>query len=668
MFLGVTFLVLLTRLPYEIHSLRSCVPNTYFALNDRLCWCDLQGRLNEANCKTAARRQPCPPGQVIWQGCNQCICQNNGQLKCTSAFCSNWVTKPGVSYQGLTDYGSRCTPFKSYYVNCSLCYCPASGYASDAQCAVDASCTIDHTSDVITLTKQNQCIPNVMYLLPCVQCLCSEKGYFAVDKCLEKCQPQSNYKRRCIPGTLYRKECDVCRCPDNSIPDEKLCIKNGCDAGTKEVYLHPLRSSPNHCTPHAFTEPKCIYCDCSLEGTVNEHSCLELNCSKISDFKYYVQTDICSPGELVPICMQCFCPSNRLTNETYCTRVCTDISKLNVIEKVLNDSKVDLSLIDKKKIKIVGNSEGCEPSTLYLNNGKYCLCPDNGETNLNFCTQVIEEFKYDHLESSRIKFDSTTTCDPSTLVDFGCNTCYCSKAGKIDPKWCTYDDCEAKRIVMESHKSHLNTEPTENPNGGCTPGSISKVKCNFCICPESGILKERVCTKNDCFEAVEVINVFVCEPLAYYEVDCNICFCPLDGLKNVAKCTKNACEKSFLRSDACGPGHLFSDGCNVCVCPPDGNKANKVCTNNTCSIPRWSTYKLTDSLLENQIHDDATRNLDLCFPGEEFSMGCNICVCPDLGLKVYAICEPLLCDANEDIIKAGGVLDRSERLVCIIGK
>ncbi|XP_023951717.2 uncharacterized protein LOC112055755 [Bicyclus anynana] len=220
---------------------------------------------------------------------------------------------------------------------------------------------------------------------------------------------------------------------------------------------------------------------------------------------------------------------------------------------------------------------------------------------------------------------------------------------------------------MESHKSHANPESVDDSTGVCTPGSISRVKCNFCICSDGGVLGEQACTKNNCFENIKITNEkFVCEPLDYYEVDCNICLCPPNGLKNVAKCTKNSCEKSALRSDSCIPGHLFSDDCNVCVCPPNGNKADRVCTNNTCSGSRWRISKSSISLLENQVHDDATRNLDVCFPGEEFSMGCNICLCPDLGLKVYASCERIICNEKEKGITkptAGGFdLDRSSKL------
>lgn len=648
------------------------MPNTYVALNDRLCLCDHQGRLIESNCKNVARRQPCQPGQVAWQGCNHCICQGNGQLKCTSALCSNRISTPGIGsgHHVLANYGQRCSPFRSYYVNCSLCFCPASGQSSDAQCALDASCSLEPTSDIVTITKRNQCIPNVMYLFPCVQCLCSEYGYFVLDKCLEKCPAQFKPKRRCVPGTFYRQDCDVCRCPDNGVHDEKLCLKTDCNKNNNQAYLHSLRSSSNHCTPRTFTKPKCIYCECSSEGKVNEHSCLELDCSKVSDFKNLAQTDACSPGELVPICMECFCLNTGLTNESYCTRVCTYQSKLSVLEKILSDSKVDFSLIDKTKIRAVEKRESCISSTLYLENSKYCLCPDNGDTNVKFCTNVIEDLhdnEHDMTEINELKFDINASCEPSTLVDFDCNTCYCSKNGRIDPNWCTYDDCEAKRIVSESHKTHSNSELIENPNGACVPGSISKVKCNFCICPESGVMRERACTKNDCYEHEEVANnKFACEPLAYYEVDCNICFCPRDGLKNVAKCTKNQCEKSFLRSDTCISGHLFTDECSMCVCPPDGNKADRVCTNNKCGSTSLSTLNMTDSYLENEVHDDETRNLELCFPGEEFSMGCNLCVCPDLGLKVYASCESILCDEKEDIIKStvdDGILDRSGKPV-----
>ncbi|VVC92286.1 unnamed protein product [Leptidea sinapis] len=175
---------------------------------------------------------------------------------------------------------------------------------------------------------------------------------------------------------------------------------------------------------------------------------------------------------------------------------------------------------------------------------------------------------------------------------------------------------------------------------------MSKVKCNFCICPDSGILSERVCTKNNCYELdtqyFDAVQ-FTCEPLSYYEVDCNVCLCPRVGIKNIAKCTQNQCERNFLRSSDCTPSTLFTDVCNVCVCPPNGDTSDRACTKHQCSVAPLSIYEPPQSLLQNEAEDKKIRNLDLCFPGEEFTEGCKICVCPELGLKMYANCDDTQC-------------------------
>ncbi|XP_046973566.1 uncharacterized protein LOC124540157 isoform X2 [Vanessa cardui] len=634
MFHGVLFLVSLSHLPNKLNFQSVCVPNTYFALNGRVCFCNHQGRWTDDNCKTLPRRQSCESGQIIWQGCKQCICKNNSELQCTSAYCYN--TTKSLS-QSLSEYSQRCTPFQSYYVNCSLCICSASGISSDAKCTIDKSCKVNsQTVDIATVTKM-KCIPSVMYLFPCVQCLCSENGDFVAEKCLEKCQFHA-LQNKCIAGTIYRNDCNVCRCPNNGVPNMKVCTNVNCNNSKR---LNLLRSGSNQCIPYTFTAPKCLYCDC-LNGTVNENSCLELDCSITSAFQYNVQRESCITGELVPMCMECFCFNNGLTNATYCTRNCSSQSKLNILEKVLKDKLLDHS--DKSKVYI-GANDTCKTNQIYYKNGSYCICPENNKDDKNkLCISLIESNNI-----SRIKHSDDLNCEPNTFVNFDCNTCYCFKNGKIDPKWCTYDDCEAKKKIQESHKLQQFRNSVEQPNETCVPGSISKVKCNFCICTESGRLADRACTKNICFDNFEYIDdKFTCEPLTYYEVDCNVCYCPHDGLKNVDKCTSNKCEKSFLRSNNCVPGQLFSDECKVCVCPRNGNKADKVCTNSTCGTLPWNTIELSPSLLKNQVREQITRKLDLCFPGEEFAIGCDFCVCPDLGLKIYATCEPLLCDEKSD--------------------
>ncbi|XP_068631970.1 uncharacterized protein [Battus philenor] len=302
------------------------------------------------------------------------------------------------------------------------------------------------------------------------------------------------------------------------------------------------------------------------------------------------------------------------------------------------------NLIKKSDLKIIA-SKSCKPNFVYFDEGKYCICA-SAASNLKLCKSFNDTKPFRSSTDSRINYNADMSCQPNTFIDFDCNTCYCTKRGKIDPKWCTYDDCNAKRSIQESHK-RPNLFTSDSLSEVCTPGSISKEKCNFCICPESGLSREKACTKNYCSDTDQIKNTvkFTCEPLDYYEVDCNVCYCPSDGLKNVAKCTKNLCEKSYLRTDTCFPGQLFSEMCNVCLCPPNGNKNDKVCTNNTCAkVTTWPSFELSDNLLEDRMAGDTKRSLDFCFPGEQFIVGCKLCVCPDMGLKMYAECDSSQCN------------------------
>lgn len=631
------------------------MPNSQFLVAGKICNCNNLGQWNETDCLAVGRKNNCHVGEVVWQGCKECVCQSNGQFNCTRNNCTDENSSAVKAVQRLRTVMPWCNPFRSYYINCNICVCPPSGRAAESHCATDISCSLHREPRASDLSaSRNICIPKVMYLFPCLHCLCTDDGYFVLEKCFETCiaKPSTELTRKCIPKTFYRQDCNVCKCQDNSIPDDTYCTKSECNQTTVLSNLNDLRSTSRQCLPHRFTNPKCYYCECSAEGIINETACLELDCFKISEYKYDVVKDTCIPGEMVPKCTECLCLRHGVTSDGYCSTSCSYQSKLNVLEKIVDVGK-DQDIIDKKIITRSSGDDFCDPNAIYMDLGRYCLCPENGNTNFNLCTPADDSvISGTTMASAKINIDFNMTCEPNTFIEFDCNTCFCSKKGKIDPKWCTYDDCASKRMIMKSHETQNIVAPDMDMNDTCTSGSISQVDCNFCICPESGYMEKKVCTKNDCSSLGKTINSdrFICEPLAYYEVDCNICYCPRDGLKNVARCTKNHCEKSFLRSDVCVPGQLFSEECNVCVCPPNGNKGEKACTNNTCadSAPWKKIFQLSENLISNQIPEDATRNLDLCFPGEEFQVGCKLCSCPDMGLRSYATCSSMLCDDDDD--------------------
>ncbi|XP_013142923.1 PREDICTED: uncharacterized protein LOC106106811 [Papilio polytes] len=602
------------------------------------------GRWSEKDCQYGLRRQTCSYGQIIWQGCRQCRCNSIGELHCTDIYCTD---KQSTARREISTIGNRCIPLKYYRANCSICFCPASGLISEARCTVDSSClsTNQQQSRSFTTIDDTNCIPNVMYVFPCLQCLCSEDGKFLLEKCFEVCQAQTQLKLnpQCKPGSYYRRNCNVCQCSQNRIQDDKLCTNISCGVNTPSSNLVSLRNMRKKCVPYTFTQPICLFCDCNSNGTINEDSCLLTDCSTNLELKSANYSGQCNADEVVPVCVECFCLQNGSTDGKYCSRACNYQSKFKVLERVLTESIQTQNLIKKSDLKIIP-SHSCKPNSVYFDEGKYCICSTSA-TNLKLCKSFNDTKPFRTLPDNQINYNVDMPCQPNTFVDFDCNSCYCSKKGKIDPKWCTYDDCNAKRLIQESHK-RPNLFTADTLSEACTPGSISKDKCNFCICPESGLSKEKACTKNYCSDTDKNQNNvrFTCEPLAYYEVDCNVCYCPSDGLKNVAKCTKNLCEKSYLRSDSCSSGQLFSEMCNVCLCPPNGNKNDRVCTNHTCpEVASWPSFELSENLLEDRLTSDTKRSLDLCFPGEQFIDGCKQCVCPEMGLKMYAECDVSQC-------------------------
>lgn len=640
-------------MPYFL-PIGSCVPNTQFLLNGRLCYCNAKGQYNDATCQTIGRRQSCQPGQIIWEECSQCICQDNGKLLCTNTECTD--DQALNKSRAISRSGSAvwCTPFRSYYVNCTLCVCPASGKMSEARCATDSSCALKGVHVSLDTIPKNVCIPKVMYLFTCLHCLCSDDGLFLKSKCIETCHKAPESTRRCLPKSFYRADCNICRCLENGIPDDSICSKSTCSQHSKLTSLNYLRNITTACVPNKYTKPRCIYCECNSQGIVNEHACMEQECLKIDDFNYDSVKTTCTAGEMVATCMECFCPRSKLTIEKHCTTVCSPQNKLAILETVLKEK---VMLIDRTLVKETAGTDSCDPHSLFLDQGRYCLCSDDGNTNSKHCTSVLEDTVpkkpskiFDDKDIPR-KIDINISCEPNTYVEYGCNSCYCTKNGQIDAKWCTSDDCDAKKVVHDSNnkvRSGVTKMLKEAESTTCAPGSISKVNCNFCICGPSGLLTDRACTKNVCSGVQKTTgDEFSCEPSAYYTVDCNMCFCPTDGIKNVEKCTKNQCEPNFLRSDSCTAGSLFSDDCNICVCPPNGEKKDKVCTNRTCSeneTPWKKIFKISQTLIDNQVPEESPKSFEPCFPGEEFEVGCKVCLCPDMGLREYASCTSMLCD------------------------
>lgn len=549
--------------------------------------------------------------------------------------------------------GSWCTPFRTYFVDCSICICPANGRTDEAPCENNSPCKINRnpTFSDISLKKMS-CLSNVIYLFPCLHCTCSSQGYFLKENCIDKCGLKS-LNAKCKPNTFYRRQCNVCLCSFSGIADDKVCSKKVCSGQDQLSSLVQLQINYDFTSPYIFTPPRCIYCICGADKRLNTNACLEAECLS-SIYEHYGTKINCTLGEIVPVCVECFPLKDSSLRPEYCTTSCSIKDKLNVLENVVKDNIDSKNLIEYNLLpKFVNISDSCNLSSVIIFEDSYCICFENRIDYKNCITLPIKLSQDENsfsVNENIINIDSSVSCEPSTFVEFDCNTCFCSKKGKIDLNWCTNDDCVAKRIIQNSQNTK---DIQKNTKEKCVPGSISKVDCNFCICSSNGITSKQACTSNHCSGGRNQLSdgtQFTCEPLNYFIIDCNICLCPRDGIKNVVKCTKNLCENNFRRSDVCVPGELFTDECNVCICPPNGDKNDKVCTNDICPDAVLATkeiFNISQTIFGKSGEEIHKRTIEVCFRNEEFMMGCNLCICPEVGLRAFAICTPILC--NDDV-------------------
>merc|ERR1711902_279765 len=86
--------------------------------------------------------------------------------------------------------------------------------------------------------------------------------------------------------------------------------------------------------------------------------------------------------------------------------------------------------------------------------------------------------------------DQQNSCTPGTTFSQDCNTCVCGSDGQ---PVCTTLDCGASTTTTTT--TTTTTPTTTGSTGVCTPGTISTVDCNTCVCNSLG---QQVCTTTVC--------------------------------------------------------------------------------------------------------------------------------------------------------------------------
>ncbi|KAI5639168.1 hypothetical protein NE865_08233 [Phthorimaea operculella] len=623
----VTFLILLTRFPYKTCALRVCYPNSQSVLNGRICHCSNLGHWVEPWCYTPDRRQTdhrkCTPGQITLQGCNRCLCQENGQLTCTEdATCAARISHTSV-HESLSTVMPWCSPYRTYYFKCNICICPATGKSSESHCAIDTSCTsFKEPSLTEMIFKKTNCIPTVMYLFSCLHCLCSDEGHFSSDKCVKTCVGQSHASHRCNPKSIYRKDCNVCFCPETGISDIKLCTNATCNDPLGFESMRSLKIKQTGCTPYTFTKPKCVYCDCNRNGKIDEGSCLKHECLASERSGHENDGESCIPGEVASLCTECFCPRNGTTTEKFCSKTCTYSSKLKVLENIIVSPDIR-NIVDQEVLNRNDQGELCNPQTVYSDKGKYCLCPDTGRIcTKNDCESVVTNSTQEQQSHRDDKF----TCEPLTYYEVDCNVCLCPRDGIKNVVKCTKNDCE---------KSLLRSD-------GCVPGQLFSTECNVCVCPPNGNIAERACTTYTCntvpwskiFQLSERLlgnqitedetrKLDFCFPGEEYFDGCKLCQCPDMGLRTYATCSSVFCDEEKREID--GDRHEVS------------NSHESTGSNRGMPLYRKLSGNREDCTIVN--YTTALKRRE-CTPGSTYIVGCKQCYCPLHG-DIRFFCRPM---------------------------
>jgi len=207
-------------------------------------------------------------------------------------------------------------------------------------------------------------------------------------------------------------------------------------------------------------------------------------------------------------------------------------------------------------------------------------------------------------------------CEPECVVDFDCGF------GAIPPV------CDGHVLLIPS-MMYCNPETLT-----CEPGEPGSIDCTVL-----GML----CDNGECIEPEGP----TCEPGEVYDLGdgCNTCKCPESALKSEATCTEEICPECLVDDDCAFTQLPVFPGCNgntyVVNVPPYCDQETLTCAYGGQQIIDCEEFGQVCSEGQCVDIDDGT-----CTPGEGFLAddGCNMCGCPESGLKSEAICTLMACD------------------------
>ncbi|CAG9570914.1 unnamed protein product [Danaus chrysippus] len=338
-------------------------------------------------------------------------------------------------------------------------------------------------------------------------------------------------------------------------------------------------------------------------------------------------------------------------------RICEEVDMFGHFKDAIRD--IDVGMEGRGSWR--SSMTPCKPGVHYRRGDVLCLCDEDGNWPNPVCRDIFRV-----LHSVELHRDTVNqTCTPSKLYLIGCNVCFCSSSGILDPELCTKQECQEDDPALPENRPKTQTDNEKNSEvyAKCDSDETYELGCRKCICLKNNRL---IC--NDCPN----------EHTAVAEK-------PLYRKRKRKRRRKKIRNTRFGLCEGKYPKQKFSIGCSTCFCDKysgiycsvrkclkpirtlktslsllKGKSKSKSKTKNKSKTkPKIKTKTKTETKTEVKVKVNVVPKVkevepptddDMCQANTRFRKECNECICLKLENNVIVLdCSLKTCPSSKNV-------------------